>query len=161
MLIDYIRWYFYVLVNWRILYLSNAVHEAAIKMFCSLEIKIQATTPVISLVSLIAKGVKEEKKAGVLNFDRGSASRIASPRWTACLYAAALKIHSPILLSSLFTIPTFTFVQHVEPIWSRHHAPNMRGVAKQKDRKRKRERERKSEREGQQIGAHTEFAPCH
>lgn len=30
-------------------------------MFCSLEIKIQETTPVISLVSLIAKGVKEEK----------------------------------------------------------------------------------------------------
>lgn len=44
-----------------------------------------------------------------------------------------------ILFSNPFTIPTFTFVQHVEPIWSRHHAPNMRGVAKQKESERARD----------------------
>lgn len=75
------RLHFYVLVNWRILNLSNNVHEAAVKMFCSLEIKIQETTRVISLVSLIAKVLKKKRggegggtEAGVLNFDRGSAS---------------------------------------------------------------------------------------
>lgn len=53
--------------------------ETAIKMFCSLEDRNQQeTTPVISLVSLIAKVLKKKRrggtKAGVLNFDRGSAS---------------------------------------------------------------------------------------
>jgi len=104
-------------------------------------------------------------KTGALNFGRGNVSyRFFS--MDACLYAVVLKIRSAILLSSPFTTPTFTFVQHVEPIWSRHHAPNMRGVAKQKDRKRERERERERERGGgkkrdSKIGAHTEFAPRH
>lgn len=52
-----------------------------------------------------------------------------------------------VLLGSSFTAPTFTFVQHVEPIWSRHHAPNMRGVAGVRGRKRDRQRQTIKERE--------------
>jgi len=80
-----------------------------------------------------------ETKAGVLNFDRGSASYRFSPT-DACLYAAALKIRSPILLSSPFTDIT----RQICEVW--------------RNRETGRERERKREKE-RQIGAHTEFAP--
>lgn len=72
-------------------------------------------------------------------------------------FAIGLRIRSMSSPAYSFTASTFTFVQHVEPIWSRHHAPNMRGVAGERwrkkdghrwrEKKEKRKREREKERE--------------
>jgi len=105
---------------------------------------------------------KEEAKwrGRCIKFDRGSASCIAFPLPRCSVFICSrFKNLLAILLSSPFTTPTFTFVQHVEPIWSRHHAPNMRGVAERKEREQDKKRERKNKRERERERERSQAAP--